>query len=148
MITVEKPIVDTDTILNYIPQRAPIVLVSRIYKSDEISIITGFDITDHHIFTKDGKLTESGIIENMAQSAAARAGYEAVKNNSTPAVGFIGNIKDLVIHQLPSSNNELLTEVITKTQVMNVSIIEAKSYCQNQLVASCEMKIFLQDNKA
>lgn len=148
MITVEKPIVDTDTILNYIPQRPPIVLVSRIYKSDEISIITGFDITDHHIFTKDGKLTESGIIENMAQSAAARAGYEAVKNNSTPAVGFIGNIKDLVIHQLPSSNNELLTEVITKTQVMNVSIIEAKSYCQNQLVASCEMKIFLQDNKA
>lgn len=145
MITVEKPIVDTDTILNYIPQRPPIVLVSRIYKSDETSIITGFDITDNHIFTQKGKLTESGIVENMAQSAAARAGYEAVKNNSAPAVGFIGNIKDLVIDHLPEAGNELLTEVITKTQVMNVSIIEAKSYCQNQLVASCEMKIFLQD---
>lgn len=145
MITVEKPIIDTDTILNYIPQRPPIVLVSRIYKSDETSIITGFDIKDDHIFTKDGQLTESGVIENMAQSAAARAGYEAVKHNSTPAVGFIGNIKDLIIHHLPSSGNELLTEVVTKTQVMNVSIIEAKSYCQNQPVASCEMKIFLQD---
>ncbi len=145
MITVEKPIVDTDTILNYIPQRAPIVLVSRIYKSDETSIVTGFDITDNHILTQDGNLSESGVIENMAQSAAARAGYEAVKNSSTPVIGFIGNIKDLVIHHLPKSGNEILTEVVTKTQVMNVSIIEAKSYCQNQLVASCEMKIFLQD---
>lgn len=146
MISVEKAIVESDQILNYIPQRPPIVLVSRIYKSDEASIITGFDITTEHIFTQNGKLTESGIVENMAQTAASRAGFEAVKNNTKPAVGFIGNIKDLVIHYLPESGNELLTEVTTKTQVMNVSIIEAKSYCKNELVATCEMKIFLQEN--
>lgn len=146
MISVDKAIVDSDQILNYIPQRPPIVLVSRIYKADEASIITGFDITNDHIFTQNCKLTESGIVENMAQTAASRAGYEAVKNNAKPAVGFIGNIKDLVIHYLPEAGNEVLTEVMTKTQVMNVSIIEAKSYCNNQLVASCEMKIFLQEN--
>jgi len=145
MITVGKAIVDSDTILNYIPQRAPIVLISRIYKADETSVITGFDITDDHLLTQHNHLTESGIVENMAQTAASRAGFEAVKNNAQPAVGFIGNIKDLVIHFLPGSGNELLTEVYTKTQVMNVSIIEAKSYCNNQLVASCEMKIFLQE---
>lgn len=146
MITVGTPIVNQEFILNYIPQRPPIVLVSRIYKADEASIITGFDVTEDHIFTQNGKLTESGIIENMAQTAASRAGYEAVKNNTKPAVGFIGNIKDLVIHHMPASGNEVLTEVTTKTQVMNVSIIEAKSYCRNQLVATCEMKIFLQEN--
>lgn len=146
MISAGKAIVDSDSILNYIPQRPPIVLVSRIYKSDEASIIAGFDVTNEHIFTKNGKLTESGIVENMAQTAASRVGFEAVKNNAKPAVGFIGNIKDLVIHYLPESGNELLTEVTTKTQVMNVSIIEAKSYCKEQLVATCEMKIFLQEN--
>jgi len=146
MISVEKPIVNSDTILNYIPQRAPIVLVSRIYKSDEESIVTGFDIVAEHIFVQNGKLTESGIIENMAQTAASRAGFEAVKNGTTPAVGFIGNIKDLVIHSLPPQGAELLTEVKTKTQVLNVSIIEAKSYYNNTPVASCEMKIFLQEN--
>lgn len=145
MITAGTPIVNTESILNYIPQRPPVVLLSRIYKSDEASIITGFDISTRHIFTQNNQLTESGIIENMAQTAAARAGYEAVKNNSKPAVGFIGNIKDLVIHHLPDAEQELLTEVITKTQVMNVSIIEAKSFCQGKPVASCEMKIFLQD---
>jgi predicted hotdog family 3-hydroxylacyl-ACP dehydratase len=146
MIKVEKPIVDKEQILNYIPQRPPIVLVSRIYKADEVSVITGFDISDDHILTQNKRLTESGIVENMAQTAASRAGFEAVKHNSKPAVGFIGNIKDLVIHFLPESGNEVLTEVSTKTQVMNVSIVEAKSYCNDQLVASCEMKIFLQEN--
>ena len=146
MISVGNPIVNTETILQYIPQRPPIVLICRIYKSDDASVVTGFDILDEHIFTQNGSLTESGIIENMAQTAASRAGYEAVKNNTKPVVGFIANIKDLVIHFLPASNNEIITEVVTKTQVMNVSIIEAKSYCQNKLVASCEMKIFLQEN--
>ena len=146
MITVDKPIVSSDSILQYIPQRPPIVLISRIYKSDDTTIVTGFDMTEGHIFTHHGKLTESGIIENMAQTAASRAGYEAMKNNVKPVIGFIGNIKDLIIYELPSIGNELLTEVVTITQVINVSIIEAKSYCNNTLIATCEMKIFLQEN--
>ena len=146
MISVNTPIVNSDTILQYIPQRAPMVLISRIYKCDEVSVITGFDIVDEHILTQQGVLTESGIIENMAQTAASMAGYEAVQKNTTPVVGFIGNIKNLIIHHLPKSGSEILTEVTRKTQVMNVSIIEASSYCNNELVATCEMKIFLQEN--
>jgi predicted hotdog family 3-hydroxylacyl-ACP dehydratase len=146
MITVDKPIVNSDTILQYIPQRSPIVLISRIYKCDETSVVTGFDIVNEHILTQNGKLTESGIVENMAQTAASMAGFEAVVNKSQPRVGFIANIKNLMINFLPEAGNEILTEVKTKTQVMNVSIIEANSYCNNQLVASCEMKIFLQEN--
>lgn len=146
MITVDKPIVNSDTILQYIPQRAPIVLISRIYKCDETSVVTGFDIVNEHILTQNGKLTESGIVENMAQTAASMAGFEAVVNKSQPRVGFIANVKNLVINFLPEAGNEILTEVKTKTQVMNVSIIEANSYCNNELVASCEMKIFLQEN--
>ena len=146
MNNLENPIVNSDTILDYIPQREPMVLISRIYKCDERSIVTGFDITDSHILNQSNKLTESGIIENMAQTAASMAGFVAVKNGTKPVLGFIGNIKNLVINFLPPSGNELYTEVITKTQVMNVSIIEAYSYSNNELVATCEMKIFLQEN--
>lgn len=145
MITVNIPLVNADTILQYIPQRPPIVLISKIYKCDETSGITGFDIINEHIFTLNGKLTESGIIENMAQTAASMAGYAAVIKKSSPPVGFIANIKNLIINFLPESGNEILTEVRQKTKVMNVSIIEVNSYCNNKLVASCEMKIFIQD---
>lgn len=146
MNNLENPIVNSYSILNYIPQREPMVLISRIYKCDERSIVTGFDITDSHILNQNNKLTESGIIENMAQTAASMAGFVALKNGTKPVLGFIGNIKNLVINFLPPSGNELYTEVITKTQVMNVSIIEANSYSNNELVATCEMKIFLQEN--
>ena len=146
MNNLQNPIVNSDTILDYIPQREPMVLISRIYKCDERLIVTGFDITDSHILNQNNKLTESGIIENMAQTAASMAGFVAVKNGTKPVLGFIGNIKNLVINFLPPSGNELYTEVITKTQVMNVSIIEANSYSNNELVATCEMKIFLQEN--
>ena len=139
MNNLQNPIINTDSILNYIPQRPPLVLISRIYKCDESSI-------DSHILTQNNKLTESGIVENMAQTAASMAGYSAVKNGTKPVLGFIGNIKNLVINFLPPSGTEIYTEVITKTQVMNVSIIEANSYSNNELVATCEMKIFLQEN--
>ena len=146
MNNLENPIVNSYSILNYIPQREPMVLISRIYKCDESLIVTGFDITDSHILTQNNKLTESGIVENMAQTAASMAGFVAVKNGTKPVLGFIGNIKNLVINFLPPSGNELYTEVITKTQVINVYIIEANSYSNNELVATCEMKIFLQEN--
>lgn len=142
----KNPIVDKKDILNYIPQRPPIVLISRIYSCDESSIVSGFDIVNEHIFTQNGYLNESGLIENMAQTAAAMAGYLAVSKNQKPAVGFIGNIKDLVIHALPKEGEEIVTQVITKTQVMNVSIILAKVYNQDSVFAQCEMKIFLQEN--
>jgi predicted hotdog family 3-hydroxylacyl-ACP dehydratase len=142
----KNPIVDKQDILKYIPQRPPIVLISRIYSCDETAIISGFDITPEHIFAQNGFLNESGLVENMAQTAAAMAGYSAVSKNQTPAVGFIGNIKDLVIHALPPEGQEIYTEVITKTQVMNVSIIQAKVYNQDFVFAECEMKIFLQEN--
>lgn len=146
MITTGAAIVNADTILDYIPQRPPIVLISRIYACDEKSVVTGFQIPPDHIFVKHGVLTEPGITENMAQTAAASAGYEAISKNTKPAVGFIGNIKNLVIHYLPPVDAELITEVTYKAQVMNVSLIEARSYCNNSLVAECEMKIFLQEN--
>lgn len=147
MIATGKPIADKDTILQYIPQRPPIVLVSRIYSCGDATIVTGYDILPGQLFVENGGcLAEPGIIENMAQTAAASAGFAAIQNNTTPAVGFIGQIKHLVIHRLPAVHTELITEVTYKTQVMNVSLIEARSFCNGEPVASCEMKIFLQEN--
>jgi predicted hotdog family 3-hydroxylacyl-ACP dehydratase len=146
MQNLQNPIINTDSILNYIPQRPPFVLISRIYNCNGKEVVSGFDISDNHILIQNSKLTESGIVENMAQTAASMAGYSSINNGKNPSVGFIGNIKNLVINFLPSSGTVLYTQVITKTQVMNVSIIEANSFSNNQLVATCEMKIFLQED--
>lgn len=138
-------LVTRENIFEYIPQRDPICLVHTIYTCNNEGITTGFTIEEEHLLVNEGKLTEAGITENLAQSAAAQAGYLARQLNREPKVGFIGNIKDLKISFLPSVGSEIFSEVKIKALVMNVTLVEAKSVCQGKEVASCEMKIFLQE---
>lgn len=138
-------LVSRDHILEYIPQRDPICLVHTIYESTPESVKTGFIVEQGHLLVNNGCLTEAGITENLAQSAAAHAGYLARQQNMPPKVGFIGNIKDLQISMLPPVNSEVITEVKIKAFVMNVTLVTAVSSCNGQPVASCEMKIFLQE---
>ena len=137
-------LVTRSTILDYIPQREPICLVHSIYECSNTFVKTGFVVEDNHYFTKDGFLIEAGIIENMAQSVATQAGYLLKQKNEPPRMGFIGQIKDLVIHSIPAIASEIITEIKLINMVMNVTIIEASSFCNNQPVANCEMKVFIQ----
>lgn len=138
-------LVTRENILNFIPQRDPICLVHTIYEcSDDLSR-TGFFVDENHFFVSNGCLTEAGIVENLAQSCAAGAGYNSSLKNQPPKVGFIANIKDLVIHRLPKVSSEILTEVKLKAFVMNVTLVTVVSTCNGEPVAECEMKIFIQE---
>ena len=84
------------------------------------------------------------VVANIAQTAAARAGYIAVTGNKPVQVGYIGAIKNLVIHSLPLVNDELLTEINVENQIFDVTLIKGKITCKGSLLAECEMKIFIQ----
>ena len=92
----------------------------------------------------DGILHEPGIIENIAQTAAAKAGYEVKKQGAEPLVGFIGAIKDLVIYKLPEVGELLETTVTLKMDIMGITLVDGESSCKGEKVAACEMKIFIQ----
>jgi len=105
---------------------------------------TTFKIEEGNVFVKNGVLHEAGIIENIAQTAAAKAGYEVKKLGIEPLLGFIGAVKDLKIYALPAVNELLETTVVIKNEVMDVTIIEGASTCNGIKIAECEMKIFIQ----
>ena len=137
-------LVTRETIFKYIPQRDPILLVHNIYECSYEASKTGFLVEAHHIFVWDNKLTETGIVENLAQSVAAQAGYLSAQENIAPKLGFIANIKDLKILSFPEVGSEVITRIDVKTQVLNFTLIEAASFVNEKPVATCEMKIFLQ----
>lgn len=130
---------------NLIPQKKPFVMVSRLYSSYEKYIHTGFTPSEKNIFSENGYFTEPGLIENMAQSAAAGTGYFFKSQNKPVPVGFIGAIKDFKLTRLPKVNDKLETEIDVVAEVMNASVIKAKVSCNGEELASCEMKIFLLD---
>lgn len=134
---------DTD-ILKLIPQREPMVMVSGLHSAEEKAVSTFLRIEEGNLFVRDGKLQESGIIENIAQSAAAMNGYRALAAGETVQNGYIGAIKNLEISVLPPCGGLLITRVYETYNVMDASIIEAEVRSGDILVASCEMKVFMQ----
>lgn len=81
-------------------------------------------------------------MENMAQTAAIRAGYLAKAEHKPVAVGYIGAVKDLEIFNLPKVNDELITEITIENRVLNVTVISGKVWHNEDLLAKCEMKVF------
>lgn len=130
-------------ILTLIPQRRPFVMIDRLLTFDEIESSTDFVIKEDNIFCKDGFFLETGIMENIAQTCAARIGYININNNESVKIGVIGSIKDLVITKLPEVGATLVTKVKVLSEVFAITLVEAEVYDNDKLIAKCEMKISL-----
>lgn len=142
----------TDTVLfegtqleQLIPQRNPIVMVSHVYQVTDTDIESGLTVTPNNIFCADGKLTEPGLIEHIAQSAAAFAGYPYFVAGKQAPLGYIGEIKKLRIHRLPAVGSQLRTHIHLVSEVMGISLITAETCVNDTPVVTCQMKIFIND---
>ena len=134
-----------ENILDIIPQREPIVMLDRLIEVDENSATSTFLIKNSNVFFADGALQEPGIIENIAQTAAAMTGYAAKVNNQEVKLGFIGAIKNLKIHKLPPEQSTVNTTVSIQNIVMNITIVNGIVRIGEEIVAECEMRIFIEE---
>ncbi|KIC95145.1 hypothetical protein [Flavihumibacter solisilvae] len=136
--------VNAENITSLIPQRDPFVMIDNLLHDDEVRTNTNFTIRAENIFMSGNHLSAAALVENIAQTAAAGAGYKAISQDSPVLVGFIGAIKNLEIGELPEVGDVLETETKLVNTVFNVSIVEGVVTCNGRKLASCEMKIFLQ----
>ena len=140
MITIEN-------IESLIPQRPPFVMINKLLAFSETVTTTSFSIKNDNIFVQDGLFKEPGLLENIAQTAAARAGYVSHTENKPVLVGYIGAISNLQVFFLPKNGDELITEITIENQIFDVTLISGKITCNGQPVAQCKMKIFINQLK-
>lgn len=134
-----------EQVLAYLPQRPPFVMIDELLQADETMIRTSFTIREGHQLVRNGVFSEAGLVENMAQTAAAGTGAKAQQGGTPPPVGFIGALKNLIIKELPRTGDTITTEIIFVHQVMNAHIVQGTVKDHNGLeLAACELKIFLQ----
>jgi predicted hotdog family 3-hydroxylacyl-ACP dehydratase len=126
-----------------IPQRPPFVMIGELEHCEDTVARSRFEIKSDNIFVSDGILQEAALVENIAQTAAARAGWMAQKNDQPVAIGYIGAIQQLEITALPQVGQVLETEIRIVNQVFDVTLISGKINCDGKLLASCDMKIFI-----
>lgn len=128
-----------------LPQSYPMIMIDTLIISDENKTETLLTVKEKNIFVSEGKFKEAGIIENMAQTAAARAGYEAFFNNSKVKTGFIGSIKNLNIFTLPIVNKTIQTILTPVTDIGNISVVKTEIKINEKKIAECTMTIILLD---
>ncbi len=133
----------TENIFSLIPQRPPFVMIDELLYSDDKITRTCFRVQEDNVLVSNSKLLEAGLVENIAQTAAARAGHAAQLDNQPVAIGYIGAVNNLKVFSLPKVLDELETEIIVVNQVFNVTIISGEIRCKGETIAQCEMKIFI-----
>jgi predicted hotdog family 3-hydroxylacyl-ACP dehydratase len=122
-------------------------MIDKLLSFSETTTTTGFSIKADNIFVEHGMLKEPGLVENIAQTAAARAGYVSHTENKPVLVGYIGSINNLQVFSLPKTGSELITEIIIENQIFDVTLISGKITCNGLPVAQCKMKIFISQPK-
>ncbi|AYL99557.1 3-hydroxyacyl-ACP dehydratase [Mucilaginibacter celer] len=119
-------------------------MVDTLVSASEDTTRTTLLVLPGNVLVNDGELSEAGLTENIAQTAAAGAGYAARQLNKPVQPGFIGAIKNLGVFALPKVGDTIETEVKIENQVFDVTIIKGKITCKGDTLAQCEMKIFIQ----
>jgi 3-oxoacyl-[acyl-carrier-protein] synthase-1 len=130
-------------ILLLIPQRPPFVMIDKLLHCDETGIQTVFLVRDENVLVSGNELSEAGLMENIAQTAAAAEGYSTRKENRPVATGYIASVKNFEIFGLPKVNDELITEVKIENRVLEMTVISGIVRCNDIIMAQCEMNIFI-----
>ncbi len=137
-------LVNKENITNFIPQRAPFIMIDELIHANEKGFSTRFNVLSSNIFMENNILSESALVENVAQTCAGGFGYLAQQEtDSEPKIGFIGAITRLTVHQLPQANAELKTEVEILTTFGTIHLVKGIVYENEKPLIECQMKIVL-----
>lgn len=135
-------------ILELLPQRPSFVMVDTLTHYDPVVTCTELEVRRENLFFADGVLSEAGVVENIAQTCAARMGYiNRYLRKEDVKIGFIGAMKNLVICRLPTVGEKIATRIEILSEVGNMTLVRAESHGSAGPVAACEMKIAILDGQ-
>lgn len=132
------------SITRLLPQREPILMVDELVHAEEDQAETSFEIRADNYFIEKDRLAEVGLIEHIAQSASAFAGYKAMETGAIePPVGLIGEIKRFHCYRCPQVGEVLHTTVRMGTEVAGITLLTGEVRIQEEIIADTQMKIFV-----
>lgn len=141
-------------IQNYLPHRAPMLMVDLILDIDANFVETIFLIKEDNIFVENNVFIEAGLIENTAQTCSAIVGKkyffdeDGIENENVNVIGFISALKNVKIHALPKIGDTIITkaDLVSKFAGDDYTLctMNCKSSVEDQLLLECEINLFIQ----
>lgn len=122
----------TRDISAFIPQRPPFVFIDTIVEVSATLARTRYTVTEANPLVTDGILPLAGLMENAAQTCAARSGN---------TIGYIGAVKQMEVSRLPKVGETLITEATVAQEVLNIFLMEVITRIGDEQIATTTLKI-------
>ena len=125
-----------------LPQQEPFVMASSLVHIDKVRTTTELVIDEDNLFVDNRRFSTEGVVENIAQTCAARIGYvnQYVLKKGIQ-IGFIGSIRNMDIQELPKVGDKITTIVDVLEEVFGMTLAKAEVINQGKTIATTEMKI-------
>jgi len=137
-----------DSLFKLIPQRPPMVMIDALLDVSDDSALCTLAISNDNIFcSKEGLFEEAGLIEHIAQSAAAMVGYEYYKQNQPAPIGFIASVDRLECFYKPATGSVIETKITTIQRVSDIMVVSGVVTERGNKVAQCNMKFYINQGK-
>lgn len=142
-----KEAVTGSALADLLPQKYPFVFLTALTDVTELEATSKFIVEASNVLCDNGMLNASGLIENIAQTSAAKQGYECARDHKKVPLGFIADLKDFTHTRLPMVGEEITTHVKIENKVFDITIISGTITLNGEKIASCKMKIFIDPNE-
>lgn len=142
----EKQPLEQINVLTLLPQRRPFVMIDRLTHFDPVRTVTELTVREDNLFYEDGQLNPCALVENIAQTCAARMGYiNQYLYKENVKLGFIGGIKNLQVMRTARLGETLTTAIDVVEEVMQLTLVNATVSVGDETLVTAEMKIALSD---
>ncbi|HEX8015973.1 MAG TPA: ABC transporter permease [Flavobacterium sp.] len=141
-------------IQNYLPHRAPMLMVDLILDIDANFVETIFLIKEDNIFVDKNIFLEAGLIENTAQTCSSIVGKkyffdeEGTEDQYVNVIGFISALKNLKIHSLPKVGDTITTKATLVSKFVGdgytLCTMSCQSLLEDKILLECEINLFIQ----
>ena len=136
-------------VLQLLPQRPPFIMIDHLTHFDRIFTSTCFTVRPDNVFVEEGMLNPCALVENIAQTCAARMGYvNQFINSDKVKLGFIGSVKHLVVARDVKVGETLHTTIEVVREVLQLTLVKATITIDGEVVVEAEMKIAQSDIEA
>ena len=149
---------DTSVNINdFLPHRAPMLMVDVLEEITDSSVISIFKISEENVFVENNYFSEVGLIENAAQTCSSIVGQtffftedNEIKDD-VKLVGFISGIKKASVFMLPMVNQTIKTSatLVSRFDTDDYSICTMKCVTSqgDNLLLEAEINLFIQEVK-
>jgi predicted hotdog family 3-hydroxylacyl-ACP dehydratase len=129
-----------------LPQQESFVMIDALKHFSMSVVETTLHISPENLFVEQESLSASGMLENIAQTCAARIGYiNKYILKKDIQVGFIGAVRNMEIVCLPKIGDTITTTVTIVEEAFGISLATATIKLGDKTLATTEIKIAVKE---